>query len=535
MKHGIICAPQPEAVDVGAMTLRAGGNAVDAAIACALTQGVVDPLMCGIAGFGSIQLYLPDRGVHGLIDFHGKAPAATRPDMWEHLIEGETRDGFGFILKRRVNDLGYQAVTVPGSLKAYHEAQTQYGRLPWAEIVAPAIAVARNGWVVRPHVAYWWSQEAQLGRTDNADRLRFTPSGRALYCRPDGSPKRIGDTVRNPDLANTLETIARDGADSFYNGAIAAAIAGDMRANGGLLSAADLRDYRTIWRDPLWGSYRGKRIATNHPPGGGIMLVQMLNMLENFDLAAIGHNTPEYVRVVAEAMKRATIDKDAFVGDPAYVDVPIPRLTDKDYAAAQAAEIRSGIKANVPRMQSPPEPRDTTHISVADIDGNIVSMTHTLGMPSGVITPGLGFMYNGAMAVFDPRPGRAGSLAPGKGRFSSLCPSILFEGNDPFMVIGAPGGTNIAMGVLQGILNMIDHGMSPVEAVSAPRLSATSNRIDVTNRMSRLITDDVAAMGYEIVRNPMSYAIAAVHALLKRDGKWVGAADPGHDGMAVSV
>jgi len=535
MQHGIICAPQPEAVDVGAQTLKAGGNAVDAAIATAFVQGVVDPMMCGIAGFGSMQLYLPNKSIHGFIDFHGKAPAATRPDMWAHLIEGETRDGFGFILKGRVNDLGYQAITVPGSLKAYHQAQTQYGKLSWAEIVAPAIAYARDGWTVRPHVTYWWSGEGELGRSPTAERLRFSPDGAAMYCRPDGTPKRLGDQVRNPDLANTLAAIARHGADIFYTGDIAAAIADDMRAHDGLLSAADLATYETIWRDPLWGSYRGKRIATNNPPGGGIMLVQMLNMLENFDLRGIGHNTPEYVRIVTEVMKRATIDKDAHVGDPAFVDIPIPRLTDKAYAAQQAVDIRAGVKAHVPRMNIPAEPKDTTQISVADAEGNIVSMTHSLGMPSGVITRGLGFMYNGAMAVFDPRPGRAGSLAPGKSRFSSLCPSILFDGKDPFMVIGAPGGTNIAMGVLQAILNMIDHKMSPVEAVSAARLSATSDRIDVTNRMSRLITDDVAAMGYDIVRSPLSYAIAAVHALLKKDGQWTGGADPGHDGMAVTV
>lgn len=535
MKHGIICAPQPEAVDVGARTLKFGGNAVDAAIATALVQGVVDPMMCGIAGFGAMHLYLPNKGVHGLIDFHGKAPKATRPDMWEHLIEGETRDGFGFVLKGRVNDLGYQAITVPGSLKAYYQAQTEHGRLPWAEIVAPAIAYARDGWVVRPHVTYWWSGEGELGRSPTAERLRFSRDGAAMYCRPDGTPKRLGDVVKNPDLGNVLALIARDGADVFYRGEIAAAIDDDMRARGGLLSAEDLLEYETIWRDPLWGGYRGKRIATNNPPGGGIMLVQMLNILESFDLRGIGHNTAEYVRVVAEAMKLATIDKDAFVGDPAFVDIPLSRLTAKDYAAGLADGIRAGRQAHVPRMQLPAEPKDTTQISVADTDGNIVSMTHSLGMPSGVISPGLGFMFNGAMAVFDPRPGRAGSLAPGKSRFSSLCPSILFADEKPFMVIGAPGGTNIAMGVLQAILNMIDFGMLPVEAVSAARFSATSDRIDVMNRLSRTVTDDVATMGYEIVRSPLSYGVAAVHALLKRDGIWVGGADPGHDGMAVVV
>ena len=177
------------------------------------------------------------------------------------------------------------------------------------------------------------------------------------------------------------------------------------------------------------GRYRGYRVSSNQPPGGGVMLLEMLNILEHFDLAGLGHNTAEYVRVVAEAMKRATIDKDRHVGDPRFVDVPLDRLTGKAYAAELAAEIRAGEKADVPRVstQRRAEP-DTTHVSVVDAEGNCVTMTHSLGMPSGVITDGLGFMYNGCMGVFDPRPGRAGSLAPGKARFSSVVPSIVFEG-----------------------------------------------------------------------------------------------------------
>ena len=184
--------------------MRAGGNAVDGAIACALVAGVVDPMMTGIAGFGSGQFYLPGKNVHECIDFHGKTPGAARPDMWARPLEGETRDGFGFVLKGRVNDLGYQSITVPGSLRAFHEAQTAHGALPWAQVVQPAIDWAERGWLVKPHVGYWWAIEEQMGRVANPERLRFSPSGRALYCRPDGSPKRVGDTVRNPDLAATL-------------------------------------------------------------------------------------------------------------------------------------------------------------------------------------------------------------------------------------------------------------------------------------------------------------------------------------------
>ena len=269
MRRGMICAAQPESTEAGALVMRAGGNAVDGAIACALTAGVVDPMMTGIAGFGSCQIYLPARGIHELIDFHGKTPAAARPDMWTDLIEGETRDGFGFVLKGRVNDLGYQSITVPGSLKAFHEAQTAYGVLPWAQVVQPAIDWAERGWLVKPHVGYWWAIEEQLGRVANPERLRFSRSGRALYCRPDGSPKRVGDTVRNPELAETLRAIAKGGADVFYRGELAERIADDMRRHGGLLSYEDLAGYRTSHRPPLWGTFRDWRLATNQPPAAG--------------------------------------------------------------------------------------------------------------------------------------------------------------------------------------------------------------------------------------------------------------------------
>lgn len=210
-----------------------------------------------------------------------------------------------------------------------------------------------------------------------------------------------------------------------------------------LLSARDLGAYATDTNDPLWGSYRGRRLATNRPPGGGVMLVEMLNILENFDLVAMGHNSPAYIRTVAEAMKIATVDKDRHVGDPRFTEVPLERLTDKAYARDHSRSIEAGKKAHVERMPLGEAP-GTTHLVTADHEGNIVTMTHTLGMMSGVITEGLGFMYNGAMAVFDPRPGRTGSIAPGKARFSSMCPTIVFEGGRPVLALGAPGGTQIA-------------------------------------------------------------------------------------------
>jgi gamma-glutamyltranspeptidase/glutathione hydrolase len=538
--RGMVVAPQPEAVEAGALTLKRGGNAIDAAIACAFTQGAVDPQMAGIAGFGAMQIYMPKRGIHLGIDFHARCPAAVRPDMWQDRILGQARDGFGFILKDQINELGYQSIGIPGSLKAYSEALAEFGTMALADVMQPAIGHARDGFMVRPHVHHIWTmKESAFGRVNYDDRLRFSAPGRRIYFNADGSLKGLGERVVNTDMATTLERIARHGPDIFYRGEIAEEIAADMAAHDGLLGIDDLRNYRTVRTSPLWGAYRGHRIAANQPPGGGVQLVELLHIAENFDLKALGHNTPDYIRILAEAMKLVTIDKDLFVGDPAFVDVPLDRLTSKSYTAELAVRIRRGDKADVKRLGQPDpaaaESKNTTQVTVVDESGNCVTMTHTLGSPSGVITEGLGFMYNGCMSVFDPRPGRAGSLAPGKSRFSAMAPSIVFKDETPRIVIGAPGGTFISLAIAQGLINVIDFDMTMFEAVAAPRFTATGNVIDVSNRIPRFVTDAVAAQGYTIARSYESYAFAGLHGIEITGGKWSGGADPQRDGMALEV
>ncbi|MEM1345379.1 MAG: gamma-glutamyltransferase family protein [Pseudomonadota bacterium] len=533
----MVAAPQPEAAEAGADVLRAGGNAVDAAVAAALVQTVVDPIMCGLAGFGALHVRLAD-GRQRVLDFHGRAPKAVRPEMWAHLIRGESEDGFGFLLEGAVNEIGYQSITTPMTLKALAEATERYGSRPFAELLAPAIAHAREGFVVRPHVRAFWDEIPSGGRVPHSEFVTRYPATAAIYTKADGTLARVGERVHNPDMARTLERIARDGPEDFYTGAIAAEIVADMEAHGGLLSGEDLAEVAPSEDAPLQGNYRGHRIATNAPPGGGLMLLEMLNILECFDLAAMGHNSPQYIATVSEAMKIATIDKDTHIGDPRFVEVPVGRLASKDYAAERAARIKAGEKAHVVRLnQGGEESKDTTHLSVADAAGNAVALTHSIGMPSGVVSAGLGFMYNGCMGVFDPRPGRAGSLAPGKSRFTAMCPTMLFaEGEDaPWLVIGAPGGTFITMGVLQGVLNAVDFGMSALEAVSAPRFCTTSDTIDLTNRILRGTETELQAMGYPTRRSALSYGFAGVHALRRTAAGWDGGADPGRDGMAVGV
>ena len=534
---GIVSAPQPEAVEAGADVLRAGGNAVDAAVACALAQTAVDPLMCGVAGFGTMHVCLPEKGVHRVLDFHGRAPLAVREDMWADLVRGEAEDGFGFLLEGAVNEIGYQSITTPMTLRAFESALVQFGSRELCDLIQPAIDWCEDGFQVRPHVNAYWNEGSVSGRVAHTEYLTRFEAARRIYVRPGGGVPRVGDTLRNPDMGRTYRRIAEDGADDFYFGKIAARIVADMERGGGLLTAEDLAQATPVETEPLWGSYRGHRVATNGPPGGGVMIIEMLNILENFDLAGMGHNSPAYIAAVSEAMKIATVDKDTRIGDPRFFETPIAELTSKEYGARMAERVRRGEKTHVPRLNAEGggESKDTTQVCVVDGDGSCVSLTHSLGRPSGVVTEGLGFMYNGCMGVFDPRPGRAGSLAPGKARFTAMCPTVLFDRDGPWYVVGAPGGTFITMGVLQGILNAVDFGMSAQESVAAPRFCTVSDTIDVTNRILRRTERALEEAGYRVRRSASSYHFAGVHALRRTARGWEGGADPGRDGMALTV
>ena len=301
-----------------------------------------------------------------------------------------------------------------------------------------------------------------------------------------------------------------------------------MQAHGGLLSAADLAGFQPRRLEPLRITYRGREVAVPPPPSGGVVVAEMLRILERFDLVAMGHNSPEYIRVVAEAMKIAGRDREEHIGDPAFVPPPLDMLLSDAHADAMAARIRRGEKTPLTRAVA--DASNTTTISSVDVEGMVVSVTHTLATPSGVIPPGTGFMLNGAMNWYDPRPGKAGSIAPGKKRFSAMAPSIVFENGRPVMTVSSPGGAWIATSILQVLLNVLDWGMTMQEAVMAPRFAATADEIDLSNRIPRGVEKELQAMGYGTRRSFHSYPFAAPHGVTLWDGRLEGGADPQRDG-----
>ena len=535
--RAMIVAPQPDAVEAGADVLREGGSAIDALLACALMQGVIDPLMCGIGGLGVLHVHDAATGRHEVIDGLSTVPGAATETMWAEAYRGVCADGYGYRVEGFVNERGHRAVTTPGILRVFEAAHRDYGRLPWARLVAPAVARAQEGWAIRPHVhAMATMDESAYGRCSFAEKLDFTAEGRALYME-DGAPKRIGRMVRNPALADTLGVIARDGVETFYTGALAGRIVDDMAAQGGLLSRADLAGFKPRRGPALSIRYRGRTVSVPPPPAGGVVVAEMLRILERFDLVALGHNSPEYIRVLAEAMKIAGRDKERHIGDPDFMPPPLERLLSDAYADACAAGIRAGEVAAMGAlaMEAVPGGPDTTTISAWDAGGMVASMTHTLGTPSGVIPPGTGFMLNGAMNWYDPRPGRPNSIAAGKRRFSSMSPTIVFEGGEPVLTIGAPGGAWIGVAILQGLVNALDWGMGMQAAVMAPRFSATTDAIDISNRIPRGVEAAVAGLGYAVKRSPASYAFAGLHGISRWGGVLEGGADPQRDGYAAGI
>ena len=509
----VIVAPQPQAAEIGLEVLRRGGNAVDAAVTCAFAQGVLDPQMCGIGGCG-VMLVHDRHGEDALLEFYSTAGSLVQEYMWEKLFLREAADRYGYVLEGFVNDVGYESVGVPGTVAGLATALERYGTISWDQAIAPAIPLARDGFPVTGFMHGYWTTDYGPDVVRNHLRIQATPAARELYTKK-GELFEVGETFVQSELALTLQRLAKDGAEDFYRGEIAAEIAADFAANGGFITADDLANYQVNVTEPLRGTYRGLSVVAAGAPAGGLTLLQMLNYLEGFDLRAAGWPSTAAARRLVEAMAWAVADREEHVADPRFVEVPTGHLADKAYAAA--ARDRA----------------DTTQVCVVDDAGGAVSLTHTLGSSSGVVTRGLGFGYNDYMNCFDPRPGRPNSIRPGKTRMTMMTPTMVFDGDRLRICVGAPGGTKIVTGILQTIVNVLDHQLTPVEAVSSPRVDFQGDVVQAEGRIPVAVTHGLEELGYRVSRRTLNYDsyFSRPQVIVgSRDGRFEGASDPRKDG-----
>ncbi|MBS0054354.1 gamma-glutamyltransferase [Yersinia sp. Marseille-Q3913] len=467
-KNGMVVTSQYLASQVGTDILKMGGNAIDAAVAVGYAQAVVNPCCGNIGGGGFMTIHLAD-GTDTFINFRETAPAAASADMYLDKEGKVTKDASLY---------GYLAAGVPGTVLGMDSAQRKYGKLTRQQVMAPAIKLAREGFVLT------------RADTDILDttvkRFRQDPESARIFLRKDGEALQPGDRLIQTDLADTLSAISQRGTDAFYQGKIPQAVEAAAKKGGGILTAADFANYKITETAPITCSYRGYKFVSSPPPSsGGVTLCETLNVLEGYDLKSMGFNSAAYIHTLTEAMRHAYMDRNTFLGDPEYVKNPIDRLLSKSYAA----DIRKQIIANQatpsvevqPGMQ-PHEKPETTHYSIVDHEGNAVSTTYTVNGRFGavVIAPGTGFFLNDEMDDFTVKVGEqnmyglvqgaTNAIAPGKRPLSSMSPTLVTKDGKTFMVLGSPGGSRIITITLQTALNVIDHGMAPQEAVDAPRI-----------------------------------------------------------------
>jgi gamma-glutamyltranspeptidase/glutathione hydrolase len=529
---GVVACPQPRAADVGADILSKGGNAFDAAIATAFAQMVADPFMCGLGGMGTFQYFRADTGERGMIDFHARAGSKVTPDMWAADSKGRTEiSGYSLFDDYR-SELGYTSILTPGTVAGFFEAHRRLCSRPWRELLAPAAQLARDGLEMTPFAADFLTRDMMPGVPGGLARVSATEACKRIHLNADGRLYRVGERHRNPDMADTIDKIAEGGADEFYRGALGRRIAADLEANGAFVTAQDLADYRPDCAEPVTGSYRGYTVCSNPPPGSGATLIEMLQILEHFDLGRHDHGSAPHLDLVARAMAAAHVDRNEYLGDPKFADVRTDLMISKERAAMWADKIRGGEFLRTGKE----EPQScTTHFSIYDETGNAVSCTHTLGTGSGVVTPGLGFVYNNSMKLFDPLPGTRNSMAPGKARTTGMVPTILYRDGKPAIVVGAPGGSVIISAVLQAILNIVDFGMSPVEAVTVPRIHCEGKGLHAEARVEGAVCRALRAMGHDVRHSPISFdpVMSRAHVVQVDGGRWRGAADPrGGGGVA---
>ncbi|MFB9978744.1 gamma-glutamyltransferase [Mesorhizobium kowhaii] len=466
-EHGMVVTAQHLASEVGVEVLKKGGNAVDAAVAVGYALAVVYPNAGNIGGGGFMTIRFKD-GKSTFLDFRERAPLAATKTMY---LDKDGNPVKGASLN------GYLAVGVPGSVAGLEMAREKYGKLSRQDLMAPAIGYAKDGFIL--------NQGDAASFAGSADRLAKDPAAAAIFLKPDGKPYGIGERLIQPDLAASLAAISEKGPDAFYKGAIADAIVKASGAKGGILAKPDFEQYAVRELKPVTCTYRGYEITSSPPPSsGGVIICEILNVLEGYPLSYLGAGSAETIHVMVEAMRYAYVDRNSALGDPDFVENPVSKLLDKAYAK----DIRDKIdpfRAGVSQDLMPKgfgESKETTHYSIIDNDGNAVAVTYTLNgsFGAGVVADGTGILLNNEMDDFTQKPGvpnlyglvqgEANAIQPKKTPLSSMSPTVVAKDGKPFMVIGSPGGSRIITITLEAIVNVVDHGMNIQEAIDAPRI-----------------------------------------------------------------
>ena len=537
-KKGMVVSAQPLASDAGLSILRQGGNAVDAAVATAFAISVVEPFSAGIGG-GGFLLMSSSQGEMRALDFRERAPLKATPKMYLD-TQGKVR--------RNASVKGYLSAAVPGTVAGLYEVQHRYGKLPWQQVIQPAIALANDGFVISP-MSTWRSLPIFATRQQE---LLINPAARQIFTH-NGVLYAPNERLVQRDLARTLQAIALN-PQSFYTGSIAQAIAADMAKNGGLITLQDLKAYKPVWRTPLCGNFRQDRICTMPPPSsGGVLLLEMLNIVGDTDLKAMGWHAPDALHLLLEAMQIAYADRSQYLGDPDFFKVPVAALTSRGYAAKRRQEIRMDRARPSTEVQPAngktiqqfnAESSETSHLNVVDEQRNAVSLTFTinLGFGAGVVVPGTGIVLNDEMDDFDTAPGvpnafglvggEANAIAPRKIPLSSMTPTIVTENGRLRLVTGSPGGSTIITTVLQIVLNVLEYGMDTGAAVSVPRIHYQwlPDQVRVEKYgLNAATINELRRRGHRIQeQSPWGNANAIG---VSPDGSLEGAADPRGEGL----
>jgi len=525
-KHAMVAAQEGIAADVGVAVLKSGGNAIDAAVAVGFALAVTYPFAGNIGGGGFMTIRLVD-GRTTFIDFRERAPGKASRDMYLDANGNPTRDSIE----------GWRSSGVPGSVRGFDLALSKYGRKKWAEVIAPAIQLASKGFPV----SYALSESLHSSRS-----LARSAESKRIYQR-DGAFYEVDETLKLPDLAATLTRIAKNGPNEFYEGETAQRFAAEMAKNAGLITLADLKDYKAVERKPLVGKYKNYEIITAPPPSsGGIGMLQILGMLEGSGYEKSGFGSAASISYVAEAMQRFYADRSEYFGDPDFFKVPIIGLLDPAYIKKRAATIdrdhatpSDQVKPGKPAGS---EGTETTHFSVVDAEGNAVAVTYTLngGYGNGITVPGLGFLLNNEMDDFAAKPGAANmfglvqgegnTIRPGKRPLSAMTPTIILRDGKLFMTVGAPGGSRIITAVTEVFLNVADFGMNAQDAVDAPRFHHQwqPDILYLEKGFSPDTVDLLKQRGFKVDYSP-GVVIARVEAIVI-DGGWL---QGGSDGRAL--